>query len=507
MQQARFRDDAAFERSSLPRPVQLTLDLLEALNRGAISYCYWKSSRRLHRAMSGESDLDLLVARRDQHEAARILIEHGFKCFPAVPGHDHPAMSSHLGYDEPSGRIVHVHLHTQLVTGEQLLKSYRLPWEAVILPLCVWHPTFPVRVLDPASESVLLVVRASLETGALRSASPRNARLTREKFALDREELARRVPRLAFHERASTLVGEDVSRELARPFYGERSVGDRTIARVLRKRLAPYRIYNRVEAGARTTWSFALSALGLLNRRYLHRPRPSRRRCPGGGCVVAIVGVDGSGKSTTVANVCRWLGGEVDVIPMYFGTGAGRPSLLLLPFKLLVPLATVLVKAKPRGASHGRISNEPPGLFYSALLTVWATVVALEKRMKLVAARRGASRGLVVVADRYPQNQIARFNDGPLLPRATYAPSWLRRFEARAYARAHAMPPDLVIKLQVSAETADRREPEMDRALIRERITALERLSFPGAHVVCVDAEQPLSEVLRLVRHEIWKLL
>ena len=138
---------------------------------------------------------------------------------------------------------------------------------------------------------------------------------------------------------------------------------------------------------------------------------------------------------------------------------------------------------------------------------VWAVAVALDKRKKLVAARRGANRGLIVLADRYPQNQILGFNDGPLLTRLTVVPRWLRRFEGAAYTLSRRLPPDLVIKLVVTPETAARREPEMDPAVIRERIAALQRLELPGARVVCVDAEQPLAEVIRAVKHEIWRLI
>jgi hypothetical protein len=138
---------------------------------------------------------------------------------------------------------------------------------------------------------------------------------------------------------------------------------------------------------------------------------------------------------------------------------------------------------------------------------VWATVVALEKRSKLLAAHRGAKRGLIVVADRYPHNDILDFNEGPLIAHLSKAPLWLRRFEVSTYALARHLPPDLVIKLRVTPETAGRREPDMDPAVIPERIKALQRLTFPGAHIVSVDAEQPLAEVIRAVKGEVWRLL
>ena len=84
----------------------------------------------------------------------------------------------------------------------------------------------------------------------------------------------------------------------------------------------------------------------------------------------------------------------------------------------------------------------------------------------------GAERGMMIIADRYPQNQGVDYNDGPLLPRLKWAPKWLRSFEARGYALADRLPPDLVIRLDISAETAARREPSMDQAVIRTHFDA-----------------------------------
>jgi hypothetical protein len=484
------------------------LVLLSAFHREKISYCYWKSSRRVPAVLDGESDVDLLVAREDQHRAQAVLLARGFKHFPPVTGQDHPAISSFLDYDERSGQLIHVHFHVHLIVGERLLKNYRLPLEHIVLARAVAHPTLPIRILDPASEAILLVVRACLELRRLDPMTLRGWQATTHKFELDRRELAARVDRIELRSAAAQLLSEELAEPVANAFYNEQPLERQAaLRRRMTRHFASHRTYNAFEARIRSAGRAMLWAAGHLNKRLLHAPRPWNRRTPGGGCVVAILGVDGSGKSTSVAAMRAWLGSEIDVVPIYFGTGDGRPSLLLRPFKLMMPLITRMLRRKPKGASHGKLSDHAPRLLYSALLMVWATVVALDKRKKLIAARRGASRGLVVVADRYPQDQILGFNDGPLLTRLTAAPRWLRRFEANAYALAERLPPDLVIKLVVTPETAARREPDMDPAVIRERITALPRLQFPRSRVVSVDAERPLADVLRAIKHEIWRLL
>jgi hypothetical protein len=509
-----MRQDAPYEIDLIGRSgaenaiLPLLLVVLGDFHRQNISYCYWKSSRRVHRGLTGEGDLDLLIAREDQHRAEAILLERGLKLFPCVADRDHPAILSFLGYDEPSGRITHLHLHFRLVVGNSLLKNYRLPWEEIILARAIAHPILPIRMLDPVSEALLLMVRSCLE---LRRSDPItlwNWRATRHKFALDREELAARVDRLMFRNRATELMSDVLADMLTDAIYGEPTLEDqRRLRRRIQKHFAAYRTYNAFEGRLRSAGRVILWAAGSLNKRFLHVPRPWSRRAPGGGCVAAVIGVDGSGKTTVVAAIRGWLSQEIDVVPIYFGTGAGRPSLVLWPFKAMVPLIPRLLKTKPNGSSHGKISGRAPGMLYSVLLMVWATVVAVEKRIKLLAARRGANRGLVVLTDRYPQNEILGFNEGPLLTRLTRVPLWLRRFEATAYALAHRLPPDLVIKLEVTPETAARREPDMDPAVIRERIAAIPRLAFPGARVVSVSAEQPLADVIHAVKHEVWRLL
>ncbi|MBW0003818.1 MAG: hypothetical protein JO216_10040 [Hyphomicrobiales bacterium] len=491
----------------------LLLEILNDLHRQGISYCYWKASRRVHLVLAGEGDLDLLIGRSDQHRVQALLLQRGLKLFPSVSGRDHPAVVSFLGLDEPSGRLVHVHLHFRLVTGERLLKNYRVAWEDRLLAHATRHPSLPILILEPACEALLLMVRACLELRRSDPVTMRHWRATLEKFALDREALIPEVDEESLRERAAKLIGEGPNAEklavsLVDTFYDTDGF---KIPASLRRQVAAHfalqRSYNALEYRLRNLARTAFWLAGGLNKRLLHWPRPWNRRAPGGGCVVAMIGVDGSGKSTAVSTMRSWLGAEIDTMPIYFGTGDGRPSLLLWPLKLIMPVLQRSFKTKPKGSSHGNVSSRPPGLLYGLLLTGWAMVVAREKRIKLLSARRAANRGLVVLADRYPQDEILGFNDGPLLTRVSRAPAFLRRLEARAYALSRQLPPDLVIKLIVSPPTAKRREPSMDIEVIRDRVASMERLAFPGARVICVDAEQPLPVVIGKIKREIWRQL
>lgn len=489
-----------------PFIIELFSRLFDEFDRNQISYCYWKSTGRIVAALRGDTDLDLLVAQEDQHRATAVLLSAGFKAFPAASPRSHPSIATFLGYDDGSGRLLHVDLQTCIVVGDALVKEYRLPWEQVVLTRSIRDPTLLLNMLDPASEGVLLIVRACLETQWFDLVALRNRAALRQKFDTDRKRLARCLDRAELQELASALLSPEVAGLVADAMWDTRPLHRlHRLRREVRRAVAPFCIYRSAEARARSWWRAVVWASSSFNQWLVHAPRSWNRRVPGGGRIIAIIGVDGSGKSTLVRALRAWLAREVDVLPIYFGTGNGRPSLWLLPFKLLVPICGRLIKPKSRKLSQG--SRNEPGLGYTALIIVWATLAALEKRGKLLKAFRAAQRGMLVVTDRYPQDENADFNDGPLLSRVSRAPAFLRRFEARVYQLSRRIRPDLILRHKVTLETAALREPSMDRAIIERRIAEITRLRFADAFTVELDSEKSFPEVIRAAKREIWRVL
>jgi hypothetical protein len=503
-------DVGATVRVLAPEPTVLSVyvRLIGAFTDARVEWCYWKSSRRAPEALAGRTDLDILVAPASQHDARRVLLECGFRLFLPVGDRAELAVESYLSYDQPTGRIAHVDLHTRLTLGTALFKTHRLPWEDSLIGHAAPQAGLALPVLDPACEAVLLLVRACFELRRRDPVVARNwGRLT-NKFSLDRAQLASRVDREVLRARAAQLLDERSAAALADAWLDPRPLHQqRELRRRVRRATACFRTCSRIESSLRGLWRGLLAAFDTLNKRALRWPRPWNRRVAGGGIVVAVIAVDGAGKSTLVRGVCDWLGGHVDVLPLYFGTGDGRPSWFLAPLKALAPIAARLLPRKPRGSSHGPVTDGTPGLAYGVSMCVWASVLALEKRVKLRTAHRAANRGMVVITDRFPQDQIFDFNDGPLLPHLRGIPRWLRAFEASAYALARELRPDLVLKLVASPELIAAREPTMDPGVIRARTSSVERLTFGGAPVIAISASQPAAEVLHAAKVAIWRAL
>jgi hypothetical protein len=135
--------------------------LFFALNQAGVRYCHWKSNIRLAEGLNGRTDLDLLVDPQHRVLFCQILCQHQIKALLPAPNKEYPGIENHLGFDPETGKLFHLHVHYQLVLGEQFVKNYHLPIEeqiyaSVCLPQGVLVPS-------PAVELVILCLRALLK--------------------------------------------------------------------------------------------------------------------------------------------------------------------------------------------------------------------------------------------------------------------------------------------------------------------------------------------------------
>jgi thymidylate kinase len=228
-----------------------------------------------------------------------------------------------------------------------------------------------------------------------------------------------------------------------------------------------------------------------------------------GGLLVAVIGADGSGKSTLVRDLRSWFAPKLDTYPVYFGSGDGPASAIRAPLKLARRL---VLGSKQEVARKDAVTARHPGSM-AVGRAVWAAALAVEKRRKLRRASIARARGLLVITDRFPQNQVHGSTDGPLLSGWRHSGSGLRRrlasFEAEAYDRAANRPPDLVLRLNVDLDVARGRRPEHNEEDLARRIGIIGSLRFPDARygVVELDGSLPYDEVLARAKAVIFERL
>ena len=499
-----------------PQGEVLTLvnETFRALNAANVRYCLWKSNEHLVAGLSGRTDLDVLVDVTVARRVEDILATLGFKRFDLITGRSIPGLIDYLGLDEPTGRLVHIHLHEHIPVGEKGFKSYRLPWEEPLLSTRQFEPMYGVYVADPHLELILLVVRAALrfrlrDLVRQRALSPGMHR--------EWQWLWDRVQLNSLAARVTHLLGAELAEQFTRlPRARPTPLQMWKLHRMVRRNARKYRSAKSWRALVRT-WSHDIAKARSALRARVRTPRPKTgRRRPAGGIIISLIGIDGAGKSTLARELVTWLGWKLDVISLYFGSGSGPISGWRAPLSAARRLRQRRERRSTnvgpeRGVLLAQSDSSWRRLRSLSWRLLWAIAVAHEKYTRLGAARRARRAGIIVLCDRYPQAQVDGAADGPLLGRWLGSPSRrlraVARHERSVYAAADRQPPDLVIRLHVPPGMAiDRKRGQLQRLL--QRADHIGQLEYPETtQVVDMDASRPYQDVLREVKLAVWKAL
>jgi hypothetical protein len=139
------------------KELEIVRELCTRLNKDGISYCHWKSNNALDRSATGENDLDLLVNRADIQTFTGILTQLGFKQAFERWRQPLPGILNYYGFDRGTGRLIHVHAHSQLILGHDATKNYRIPIEESYLASASLNGLFMVPAAE--FELIILVIR------------------------------------------------------------------------------------------------------------------------------------------------------------------------------------------------------------------------------------------------------------------------------------------------------------------------------------------------------------
>jgi len=210
--------------------------------------------------------------------------------------------------------------------------------------------------------------------------------------------------------------------------------------------------------------------------------------------VIAVVGCDGSGKSTLTTSLIAHLHRQYPIELLYLGQSSGNIADWIKNLPLIgAPFGRYL--ARKAEHAHNKDTSSPDSLTMLViyLLSLWR---AYKFRRMLALSRRG----VVIVTDRYPQAEVSGFYfDGPGLG-AVNARGWLAgkliAREKRLYQWMASYLPALVIRLNIDADTAHARKPDHKLAMLRDKVAVIPKLHFNGAHILDLDGRDPYAQVL-----------
>jgi hypothetical protein len=490
------------------------VDVLEELAARQISYCHWKSNEHLPAGLAGKTDLDLLVDVGDARRLRALLRAMGLKELTPPPTKDFPGMAHFLGIDHGSGRLYHLHVHTRLVLGEEHVKNHHLPLERRFLESA--RTLHGVPVPSPGLELAVLVVRALLkyrdrdvvkDVLGIRSPGLRDTIRAELDWLLDRVG----VDEVRAAVRDAEVVPIDVVVRFLETYQRAPRAG--TTFLLLRSRLR-----SSLRGVRRHGWIRTVARRTSTGWRRRRGP-PSRMTPTAGGRTIAVVGADGSGKSTVSREIARWLGWKLDVRVHYLGSKS--PSRLsrwsYLGFRAL--------RRSHRGVSARLGTGSPTAVALASVrdvaLGIHYLAVGHDRGRRLLEGRRDARAGRVVIFDRFPLAALSSrpehlVLDGPRIRTALGEPlgrvvRGLAAREERMY-RAFGLPDRLVV-LHVPTDVAAARKPDHRPEVLAAKSVAADELAAlavrrnAGIGPIGINTDRPLDAVLLELKRRLWHVL
>lgn len=505
-------DESAPLRSFETEPaLPIAAVLFRALNEAGLKYGIIQDLASLQDGLAGRDDLDVLLDKHDYPVFCSIVSQLHGRRGVSLSCYDNVCAGREDWFlpDFSRGRYLHLDMHIGVRVGWEFRKRYLAFDHAAIAR---WEPIYvdgvSVPVVSPEDEIRIAIARFAFRAWTL----PWNQWVA----VGDRwkDQLAR-LPSLSDEQGLHVVEytfggGRTVScRFLESPDGLAAQRGDLArLRRSIREMCGFTGAHGIADAAVHLGRKTSYLALRLLQRLAPGR-FPPKRRPMAGGFVVALVGPDGLGKSTQVDRLTQIFRWKFGCAQAYVGTGDGsgwwfRKGLQSLVFPHRHRLKSL---AHDDGKDPSRRNFTKGGVAATAL-ALWAVLIAFERYAVVKRAHRWATRGLIVICDRWPQTLRRGYLDGPTIPPHLFSVpglSVLARIEQKLYQKMEGCRPHLTMHLVSDFAVSERRKPgDIRKEAFDARLSLMAELRAGDRDIRTVDASDGIEAVSRELFRQIW---
>ena len=484
-------------------------------NDAEIKYCHWKSNEHLSEGLDGLTDLDVFVLPEDRSAAEQLLAQTEYIKFVPQKGARYPRVCEWIGFDGDTGKLVHVHLHYEIITGTKFSKEYVFPIGDQVIATRVLDPETQVYIAAPEMETLILYSRIALKAKDKKSIEPDDGYKKELSYLKERSDPEK------VREICSAFMAADGVRLAAMTEKGSLSHKEwYEVYRAVYRWLKNHKTMSDLTAKCRKKYFIYRSLLQHIIKKYLHYTPIRRKTPPAGGMTVCFIGADGSGKSTVSNEIKKWLNWKIEAERFYLGSGDHYNGFLK---RIIATGRRIGGGSSSKSGSQsvnggGDGKKKKPSLKrrilvfgFELLQSVYLRQIAERSLKELKKAHKYASRGGIAILDRFPQDQFTGMYDGPKI-RVRYPDGgrFIRnqaKREERAVARAQKYQPELMFKLLLPPEESVRRKPEHTLAEVAPKAEITAKLVFGKSRVIDVDATQSYDSELIEIKRCVWRQL
>ncbi|MDD0852512.1 hypothetical protein HBN50_05350 [Halobacteriovorax sp. GB3] len=476
-------------------------EIIDNSDKANVKFCHWKSNNILEETVNGFGDVDLLVEKKCRADFEKVIFDLGFLPTKEPFYNESDEILHYYGIDKDSGKIVHLHVYYELITGGSILKNYNIPTNIIFENL---KETSSFKIPLPEVELVLLVLRKYIEHISI---------VELRLLWYDYKNINKELNWLL--ERSDWSVVERLLNSYFPEFTLEhfqeltkRLVDNEPLTVRIKKGLAVYKHLNKyriknslyIEA-----LRFIFFALMIIKGR-VFKGR-SFRKISKNGMIVSFVGTEASGKTTLSNGLEKWVKSDFSYVRVH----CGKPPATIFTslFRRALPS---LVKIKGLLNSFKKVDekkdqeiklkklkeNKPHPLICMS--------DAIDRYFLTKKLMKYKNKGFIVLTDRFPNKEVGMI-DGPRIDAKAGLGKFLGKVESHFYNKIGT--PNLIIKVSAPLDetlvrNSKRDNPEPEE-FVRSRYELFQKIQFPqDVKILEVDTTNTVDDCMIKIKETFW---